>query len=97
MIDPDSRRKLIDPDSTLYTIPCPDHSVVNPDSLDPDPDPALQVNPITDPVPDPGFWWPKLENNTADLKLQFTFLWDPWKDIQAKGEAFSPQKKTSST
>jgi hypothetical protein len=56
--------------------------------LNPDPDPAFQVN------PDPGFLRPKTEKkNTArkfsffDQKLQFTY-------VQATGEAFSPQKRT---
>jgi hypothetical protein len=35
--------------------------------------------------PDPGFWWPKIENFTAKKKFQTT------------EEAFSPQKRTSST
>ncbi len=29
--------------------------------------------------------------------LQFTYLWASIKDVQAIGEAFSPQKRTSST
>jgi hypothetical protein len=40
-------------------------SVVDPDSLNPDPDPAFQMNP--DPVPDPGFdnqkWKEKILKN----------------------------------
>jgi hypothetical protein len=48
--------------------------------------------------PDPGFWWPKTEEYiTAEIfflpffyqKLQFTY-------VQVTGEAFSPQKRTSS-
>ncbi len=31
-------------------------SVVDPDSLNKDPDPAFQVHSDSDPVPDPGFW-----------------------------------------
>ncbi len=57
-----------------------------------DPDPEYQVN------PDPGFWWPKTEEkNTTEIffiffdqKMQFTY-------VQATGEVFSPQKRTSST
>ncbi len=41
---------------------------------------------------DPGFWWPKTEEKKYifDQKLQFT-------SVQAIGEAFSPQKRTSSS
>ncbi len=52
--------------------------------------------------PDPGFWWPKIEKNYSCKKiwyffyqiLQFTYS---IKDVQAAWEAFSPQKRTSST
>jgi hypothetical protein len=48
-----------------------------------DPDPALLVNAglYADVDPDPGFWWPKIEQNLQlekfkffDQKLQFTYL-----------------------
>jgi hypothetical protein len=45
----------------------------------------------------------KNSNNTAEnltsliKKLQSTYLWASLKDIQAAGEAFSPQNRTSST
>jgi hypothetical protein len=41
--------------------------------LNPDPDPAFQVNPHTDPVPDPGFWWPKLKKK-IQLEKNLSFL-----------------------
>ncbi len=53
----------------------------------------------SNPGPRVEFWWPKEENNTAgkdfffffvDQKLQFTC-------VQATGETFSPQKRTTST
>jgi hypothetical protein len=64
--------------------------------LNPDPDPALQVNP--DPIWIQDFDDQKLKKkNTAenfsylfDKKLQYTY-------VQATGEAFSPQNRTSST
>ncbi len=45
--------------------------------------------------PDLGFWWPKTEEKKTDeeffdQKLQFTY-------VQATGENFSPEKRTSST
>ncbi len=83
----------------------------DPDSLNPITyqDPAFQVNPDkdTDPVlnPDPGFWWPKIEaKNTTEYffsffeqKLQLTYPLAFMQDVQAPEEAFSPQKRTSST
>jgi hypothetical protein len=50
--------------------------VLDPESLNPDPDPAFQV------TADPGFGRPKIEKNTTE------------KDVQATGEAFSPQIRT---
>jgi hypothetical protein len=71
---------------------------VDPDSLnpDPDPDPAFQVHPDTN--PDPGLDDQKLKKKIKpniflsfyDQKLQFTY-------VQATREAFSPQKRTFST
>jgi hypothetical protein len=57
------------------------------------------------PDPDPGFDDLKLKKITAekninflgDQKLQFTYPLASIKDVQATGEAFSPQKRTSST
>jgi hypothetical protein len=68
--------------------------------LNPEPDPAFQVKP--DPVPDPGFLRQNISKKTAeekfsfflDQRLQFAY---PFKDLQATGESFSPQKRTSST
>jgi hypothetical protein len=81
-------------------------SVVDPDSLipdmDPDPDPVFQVNLDTD--PDQG-WWPKTEGKKAEIF--YIFFWSKiaiylflglYKGrAQATGEAFSSQKRTSST
>ncbi len=76
--------------------------VVGPDSLNPDPDPAVQVNPDSD----PGFCFDdNLGKDTAehffmsyfDLKLQFTYSYAFINDIQAIEEACSLQKGTSST
>jgi hypothetical protein len=69
---------------------------VDPDSLNPDPDldPALKV--YLDAVPDwiwiQGFDDQKLKKKITVflIKLQFTY-------VQAIGEDFSPQKRTSST
>jgi hypothetical protein len=54
--------------------------------------------------PDPGFWWTKIWKNLQlkkklnfQIKLQLTHPLDSIKDIQATEEAFSPQKRTSST
>jgi hypothetical protein len=56
--------------------------------------------------PDPGFDVKKLKKiNTGekffvlffDQKLQFTYPLASLKDVKATGEAFSPQKRTSST
>ncbi len=67
-------------------------SVVNLDSLNPDPDTNL------------GFWWLKNEDEKKQLKekfiffdqkLQFTSPKASIKDVQATGEAFSPHKRTS--
>jgi hypothetical protein len=51
---------------------------------------------------DPGFWWPKIGKNLQvkntiffEQILQFTYA--SIKTVQAKGEAFIPQKRTSST
>ncbi len=50
-------------------------SVMDPDSLKPDPDPSFKVNPDPatdlnkDSDTDPGFWWPKLKK-----KIQLKFL-----------------------
>ncbi len=59
-------------------------------NTDTDPDPAFPVNP--DPVPDLGFWWLKIENNTAEKGYIFfyqklLFIYPP--DVQASGESFS--------
>ncbi len=52
--------------------------------------------------PDPGFYDQKLKRITAekkifDQKMRFTFPQASIKDVQATEEAFSPQKRTSST
>jgi hypothetical protein len=39
----------------------------------------------------------KFSFNFFDQKLPFTYLYASLKDAQATGEAFSPQKRTSST
>jgi hypothetical protein len=56
------------------------------------------------PDPDPGFDDLKLKKITAEKKLiffyqklQFTYPRASIKDAQAKGQVFSPQKRTSST
>jgi hypothetical protein len=54
------------------------------------------------PDTDPRFWWPKIEKKLQlekkwkklDQKLQFAY---PIKDVQATEEAFTTQKRTSST
>jgi hypothetical protein len=75
-------------------------SVVDLDSLNPDPDPAFQVN------PDPGFSRPKNEEKIhlkifiyifLLSKLQFTYPYAFIKDVQVTGETFIPQKRTSIT
>ncbi len=83
-------------------------SVVDPNSLDPDLVPPFHVNPEPVQDPDPGFCWPKIKKigrkNFSFLitncsLLYFTlqyFTYSLW-DVQATGEAFSPQKRTSST
>jgi hypothetical protein len=71
---------------------------VDPDLLNPDTDPAFQVNPDSDSDPIQGFDDQKLKKEKTteifyiffDQKLQFT-------QVQATGEAFSLQKRTSST
>ncbi len=77
------------------------------ESLKPDPrtDSAFQVNPDSDPIRIQGFNNQKLKEKNAgeifldlfDQKLQFTYTYASIKDVQATGEAFSSQKKTSST
>ncbi len=42
-------------------------------------------------------WRKKHSWKIYDQKLQFTYPMASIKDVQATGEAFSPQKKTSST
>jgi hypothetical protein len=59
---------------------------VDPDSLNPDLDQAFKVNP--DAVPDPDPDWIRIQGFYQ--KLPFTY-------VQATGEDFSPQKRTSST
>ncbi len=41
-------------------------------AVDPDPDPAFQVNP--DPDTDPGFWWLKFENKIQLKFVEYLFL-----------------------
>ncbi len=76
-----------------------------------DPYPVFFVNADTDPDlaqdadPDPVFWWTKIGNNLQlknlfycfDQKLHFTYPWVSTMDVQAIGEVFIPQKRTSST
>jgi hypothetical protein len=72
--------------------------------LNADTDPA-KIFLIADPVPDPGFRWPKIGKNLQmktnliflPKKLQFTFPEASKKDAQATGEAFIPQNRISST
>jgi hypothetical protein len=80
--------------------------VSDPDSLIPDPDPAFyaEYRSGSGSNPDPGFWWPKFKKFTAKKNLIFfwsknaTYLFQASiMDVQASGEAFSPQKRTSST
>ncbi len=42
-----------------------------------------------------GFWWPKIKKSTQVKKLQFIDPSASVKDVQATGEAFSPQKKNT--
>jgi hypothetical protein len=66
--------------------------------VDTDTDPAFQVNPDPDPIRIQGFDEQIKKKNTTenfskyyfDKKLQFSY-------VQAKGAAFSPHKRTSST
>ncbi len=51
------------PDPEYY----PKTTVVDPGSLNPDP--MFQVNPVPD--KDPGFSWPKIGKNTAEIFLFF--------------------------
>ncbi len=56
-------------------------------SFDTDPDPAFRVNTDPDPIWIQGLWWPKI-----------IYSWkNPIKDVQVTKEAFSSQKRTSST
>jgi hypothetical protein len=69
---------------------------VDPDSLNPDPDPVFQV------IYESGsriltknwkkYSWEKIY--LFDQKLQFTYPEASLKDIEDTGEAFSPQKRT---
>jgi hypothetical protein len=71
---------------------------VDPKSLNPDPHPTFQVNLDPDPIRIQGFDDQKLKEKNAaenilytsffDQKLQFTY-------VQATGDAFSSQKRTS--
>ncbi len=45
-------------------------SVAGPDLLNPNPDPAFQVNP----GPDPGSWWPKIEDKKRAEKIIFFLI-----------------------
>jgi hypothetical protein len=65
----------------------------------------IRIQPFRlNPDPNPGFWWPKIGKNCSckkmwyyfDQKLQFTYPKASVRDIQAIGETFSPQKRTSS-
>jgi hypothetical protein len=71
-------------------------SVVDLDSLnlypDKDPDPAFQKNP--DPRLDQRL---KKKIQPEKFKFKFPYPLAYFKDVQATGEAFSPQKRTSST
>jgi hypothetical protein len=54
---------------------------------------------VPDPDPDPGFDYQKLKNkNTTEFFLNFFAIYPELfiKDVQATGEVFSPQKRTSS-
>jgi hypothetical protein len=68
---------------------------VDKDSLNPNPDPEIQVNLDPTPIRNQGFDDQKLKKkktqikNFLDQKLQFTY-------VQDTREAFSPQKQTSS-
>jgi hypothetical protein len=65
----------------------------------------LWLNTDPDPIRIHGFYDQKLKKFTAeknfiyffDNKMRFTYPWTFIMDVQAAGEAFSPQKKTSST
>jgi hypothetical protein len=69
--------------------------------LNPDPDPAFEVNSDTNPDMDPiriqGFDEEKMEENFFFFyqNLPFTYPKASIKDMKATGEAFSPQKRTS--
>jgi hypothetical protein len=66
--------------------------VVDPHWFNADPDPSFFLNVDPDPVPNPGFWWPKIGKKLQMKKIFFVNI-----VAQAAGEAFSPQKRTSST
>jgi hypothetical protein len=68
---------------------------LNPDP-DTDPDPAFQVNPDPEMDPDPGFGDQKMKKKILLKTSFFTYPYASIKDVQATGEAFSPQKRTSS-
>ncbi len=67
--------KAADPDLSHFA----STSVVDLDAMktDTDPDPAFPVNP--DPVPDLGFWWLKIVNNTAEKRFyqKLIFIYPP--------------------
>ncbi len=76
-----------------------EHRVVDPHWFNEDPDPAFFL--IAD--PNPGFWWSKIEKITAvklfisfGSKIVIYFSLGLQKRRPATGEAFSPQKRTSS-
>ncbi len=85
-------------DSWIHVSSC----VADPESLNPE---YLNNNPKpeSDPDLDPGFWWPKIKN-TAGKKIFIFLIKNCYLLIprapertQATGEAFNPQKRTSST
>jgi hypothetical protein len=68
----------------------------------------VNSDPVPDSDPDPGFWWPKNEKNTAEFFLSFLYknknliylflgLLNGRPSYKRLGEAFSPQKRTSRT
>ncbi len=66
----------------------------------------FRLNTDPDPNTDPGFWGPKIEKNLQlkknygiflNQKLQYTYSQASIKDVQATEEAFSPEKRASST
>jgi hypothetical protein len=68
---------------------------VDPDLLNTEPDPAFQVNP--DPIWIRSFDVPKLKKKILHKIKSFLYQKMLFTYVQATGEAFNPQKRTSIT